>query len=437
MKRMISIFIVVCCLMVVTAYADQETNIITASGTCGPNLTWNLDSEGTLTISGTGEMDAYSIANDVPWYAYRKMIHTAMIGDDVESIGNYAFLDSVNLSNVTIGSSVKSIGQDAFEYCSELTEVRIPDSVTVIDTQAFYFCSNLKCVYIGNGVTNIKFRAFGGCARLERVYLGKSVTNIQAYAFSNCTALTDVYYNGTEAGMKAITIYGENMTLQNATWHCEARGTCGESLTWSLHNGTLTISGTGAMTDFDWYSGHAQTPWYDLSDNILHVVVEDGVTSVGTYAFFDNDYLLSVTLGDNVAVIGGNAFFSCDKLQTVTLGCRVAAIGECVFQGNGHLTDVYYSGYDMEAIRMDEYNASLRNASWHYLGNSVTLILPDNLRAIESGALANTAAVGIIIPASCRSIAADAFAGCTNLRWIINHSNITITPPAGVRLIKN
>lgn len=296
-----------------------------------------------------------------------------------------------------------------------MTEVRISDSVTTIGAQAF-----------------------GDCSKLERVYLGNGVRTIKASAFSDDTALTDVYYNAIEASRAVIKISSlNNDALLNANWHYKGSGICGDNLTWKLGYDTLTISGTGAMTDFDWYSGHAQTPWYDLAINILHVVVEDGVTSVGTYAFFDNDYLLSVTLGDNVTVIGANAFFSCDKLQTVTLGCRVAAIGECAFQGNSHLTDIYYSGYDMEAIRMDDYNASLRNASWHYLGNSVTLILPNNLRAIESGALANTAAVGIIIPASCRSIAADAFEGCTNLRWIINHSNVTITPPAGVRLIKN
>nr|MCR5123483.1 leucine-rich repeat domain-containing protein [Ruminococcus sp.] len=100
-------------------------------GPCGENLTWELDGEGTLTISGTGNMSDFSF-NNVPWYADRDNIKKVVIADGVTSIGKGAFQYLLKLESVSIPNSVVSIGREAFFVCEALADIAIPKSVTSI-----------------------------------------------------------------------------------------------------------------------------------------------------------------------------------------------------------------------------------------------------------------------------------------------------------------
>ena len=104
---------------------------IVASGTCGAegdgsNLTWTLDSEGVLTISGRGGMHDYG-SSDAPWYGYRSLVKSAVIADGVTSIGSCAFYDCTSLTSVTIPDSVTSIGDVAFASCTSLTGIWVAE----------------------------------------------------------------------------------------------------------------------------------------------------------------------------------------------------------------------------------------------------------------------------------------------------------------------
>ena len=183
---------------------------IVASGTCGAegdgsNLTWTLDSDGVLTISGTGAMKEYD-PYKAPWYGSSSRVKSAVIAEGVTSIGGKAFLDCTSLTSVTIPDSVTSIGKQAFMYCTSLTGVTIPDSVTSIGGAAFNGCSSLASVTIPNSVTSIGGAAFNGCSSLTSVTIPDSVTSINNGAFYDCSSLTDVYYAGSEAQWKAISI---------------------------------------------------------------------------------------------------------------------------------------------------------------------------------------------------------------------------------------
>jgi len=91
MKKKFLLVLMVTVLSILTLSAVSASAESIASGECGDNLTWNLDSDGTLTISGSGEMWDYSYYSDVPWYNNRKSITQLVIGDSVSSIGYYAF----------------------------------------------------------------------------------------------------------------------------------------------------------------------------------------------------------------------------------------------------------------------------------------------------------------------------------------------------------
>ena len=131
-----------------------SSNIV-ASGTCGAeenngdNLTWILDDEGVLTISGTGVMASWNWKGS-PWYANKDKIESVVIEDGVTSIGANAFDGCSGLTSITIPSSVTSIGEYTFDGCSGLTSITIPNSVKSIGTSAFSGCSGLtRVIYLG------------------------------------------------------------------------------------------------------------------------------------------------------------------------------------------------------------------------------------------------------------------------------------------------
>jgi len=121
------------------------------------------------------------------------------IPNSVTSIGECAFDECRNLTNVTIPNSVTSIGDCAFERCSSLTSVTIPNSVTSIGEGAFDGCSNLTSVTIGNSVTEIRDWTFSECSSLTSVIIPSSVTSIGYGAFSECPNLTACVEPGSYA----------------------------------------------------------------------------------------------------------------------------------------------------------------------------------------------------------------------------------------------
>ncbi|MCD8382486.1 MAG: leucine-rich repeat domain-containing protein, partial [Clostridiales bacterium] len=247
----------------------------TSSGSCGENLTWELDDSGTLTISGTGAMEEWEYYSESgsPWYDCSSDIKSVVIEEGVTNISSGAFEDCYNLISVTIANSVTSIGEQAFLYCESLTSITI-----------------------GNSVTSIGGYAFCCCTSLSSVTIPASVTSIGEGAFDSCDFLEMVYYGGTQSDWSAISIGSYNDYLTQAIIYF-ADGTtgggkvCGDNLTWSLDDdGTLTISGTGAMWDFsydsveDYYDEETDETYYTLETDIpwygryfTSVVIEDGV----------------------------------------------------------------------------------------------------------------------------------------------------------------
>ena len=273
MRRGLALLLAVLQVMLVFAVVPvSAADDVVDSGTCGENLTWVLNSEGTLTISGTDAMTDYSLDNNAPWYGNRVNIKAVNIENGVTVIGTSAFSDCSNLTDVTIPDSVVGISSAAFSGCSSLSSIVIPDSVGLINAAAFmncsslssiklpnnacglliegsafmncvslssielpnnvehigdtafYGCRNLIDIIIPDGISTIEFSTFGSCTKLSSVIISKSVTTIEEGAFSDCYNLVDVYYDGSEEDWSNIDIDDGNDPLLNTTIHYNSIG---------------------------------------------------------------------------------------------------------------------------------------------------------------------------------------------------------------------
>ncbi len=410
---------------VMIASEEPEAEIV-ASGECGDNLTWTLDADGVLTVSGEGDMDAMGGKEgpSAPWYQYSKDIRELVLENGITSIGLYAFFGLGNITEINIPSSVKNIEYAAFWNC-QLAELTIPSGVISINEEAFN-CPTLKTVHISDTVQNIHSRAFGvhdtcftidennpyytaektaiynkdktelwcntstlegdfyvadsvtkiksmaltNC-RFDTLYLPASIYLIETAAFWKCTNLKNVYFAGDAP--KAITVADFTDTADNITFYyyegakdwtsptwTDANGTtvktvmletpaekdnvCGENLTYSLSSdGVLTISGTGKMYEYDhptndYYSDRDPAPWHKQS--VKKVVIENGVTSIGDFAFYGCDLSNGITIASTVKTIGAQAFADALFSEIVIPEGVEELSGDNVFSGNHNLKSI-------------------------------------------------------------------------------------------------
>lgn len=182
----IMVMTILCFAVAMTASAETITG---ECGIEGDNLTWTLDTEtGVLTIDGEGEMDNYSLYNNInktsaPWWDYYSQITELVIGDEVTSIGDYAFYDCDALTSLDVSQNVKTIGNYTFYDCDKLKEITIPDSVTNMGVYSFAYSSSIETLKIGNGLTEIAVGAFYQCYNLYNIEFGTKLKIISKDAF--------------------------------------------------------------------------------------------------------------------------------------------------------------------------------------------------------------------------------------------------------------
>lgn len=258
MKRFISLFMTVIMIFSVVI----STDMLSVSATDNSNIKWSFDSKtGTLTISGTGEMDDYVWSSDVPWYRYMRNISSVTINKGITSIGKCAFWGCSSLTSITISSSVTTISSWAFNSCSSLTNITIPNSVTSIGESAFEDCKNLKKIIIPNNVIFIGDAAFWNCFSLEKVDILSSVKTIGKSAFRYCSSL------------KSVTI-------------------------------------SNSVTFIDNFA-------FSYCTSLKSVTIPNSVNSIGKYAFKGCTSLKSITIPKSVTSIGNHAFEDCSNLKDI------------------------------------------------------------------------------------------------------------------------
>ena len=252
------------------------------NGKCGTNATWHFDVEtGVLTVSGSGQMSDYTSASGAPWYALKSQIKKIVISDSVESVGNNAFREYPNLTDVILASTVTKIGTYSFATNVGLSEIDLANVKTIGDN-AFLECSGFTSINLPNA-DSIGESAFLKCTGLENVMLGSAehrVTKIGKRAFNICTNLKSI-------DLSHVDEVGE----------------------------------------------------YSFEESKLESVNLDGVKTIGQYAFNKSAELKVITVGDGLVSIGQSAF-SKTAVESVKIPGTVETIGIYIFSGCENLKNV-------------------------------------------------------------------------------------------------
>jgi len=338
-------------------------------GTCGEALTWHFDAEtGVLTVFGTGDMADFASASDVPWNAYAAEIKTVSLPQGLTRIGSSAFIKCTALEEVTLPDSLQTVGERAFYSCKKLAQITLPGSVTEIGKNAFYECSALARIsFLGNppaigtnafgyvaatafyGAGNENWtdgvrKPYGGTLQWKASCFGEhDVVTVPALTPNcitpgntegkHCAKCGEVFSVMTE-----LPATGEHSYVDTVCQVCgHIGGTCGEDLVWTFDpdTGVLEITGTGAMDDYS----RDEIPWAAyMMDNAVGVITSvslpDGITHIGSYAFFNNHNITQMELPGSLTGIGNNAFCS-TGIREITIPGTVTAIGDEAFRDSG------------------------------------------------------------------------------------------------------
>ena len=306
-----------------------------ASGVCGAegdNLTWTLDDQGTLTISGMGEMNNYDISS-APWSNNWEKIIKIIIDDGVTNIGIDAFSKCSNVTYLFIPGSITSIPDRAFLYCDNLSDVLLSEGIVSIGYNNFFISTGLRSITIPASVTEIHF-SLGGSSNLEEIIVNennsvyssdhgvlfdKSKTTLIKYPYNRPGELYTVPDSVVSIG------YGSFASSRNIS-------------SIIIPNSVTTIS---------------EQAFEDSS--VKHIVIPNSVTTIGDYAF-SMSQLTDITLPSNCSNMGHEVFYSCSNLVDVTIPVSLVSIDRYLFNECFQLHRIHYSG------TKEQWNVFLENA---------------------------------------------------------------------------
>ncbi len=363
----------------------------------------------------------------------------------VTAIGEDAFFDCTRIRKVVLPDTITEIGKNAFNNCVKLKEIVLSQKLVTICENAFYKCSELTSITIPDSVTSIGSSAFYDCSGLTNVTIGSGVTSIGKSAFYGCR-FTSVYYTGDIAGWCGIN--GLDAVLKSGSFPPVQFYIGNKKL-----EGDLVIpDGVTSIGDYAFYN----------CSGLTSISIPNSVTSIGDYAFSEcinlqyniydnakylgnsnNPYLVlikainksitSCKINENTKFIHSSAFGDCSKLANITIPDSLISIGSELFTSNrgyvGEGFSVYYTGDIKGWCEISGlYEINFCSHTLYIGGNKIEgdLVIPDGVKSISDCAFYNCSGLtSITIPDSVTSIGERAFSDCSGLTSITIPDSVT------------
>ena len=350
-----------------------------------------------------------------PWHDGKSALTEVVLSDGIESICDNAFKDCINLEFVTFPNNPYTLGGGALSNTLWMRN-HVVNGLYIVGNSLIDGSLATGEVVIPGNVTEIKKMAFANNGSITSLTIPESVVNVEEQAFYNCYHLkeltvpcsADIYKDGVFSNTK----YLEKLTM---------------------------TKGTGTMLAFATDSRYLYTPWYLSASTLTTVVLEEGITNIGTSAFRDLTKLKNLSLPGSLKSIGNSAFNGDSSLSVLELPDGFETIGTAAFYNCTGLkeitmpcsTDVgtYLSNFgnctNIEKITMTKgtgvmgsFNGKYNCTPWYISREKLKeFILEDGITNIGSYMFyGNTSFTGFEIPDSVQSIGVNAFYNCTNLK---------------------
>lgn len=476
-SRMRMIFFAAVTLMGLLAFCsapaeqDGNDNGYIASGSCGESVVWGLDADGTMTISGKGEIPPFEYAYG-PWTPYAEKIKSIVVKPGITGIGSYAFFKCSSMESITLPSTVTHIENEAFLGCLSLTSVYaadleswmnisfnstsgnpmsyadrlylggllavdlvIPDHMTGIGAYTFYGCKTIKSVKIGANVTSIGDLAFSGCSGMTSVTIPERVTGIKSLAFYGCSSLTSVTIPDSVTSIKAYAFFGcsslESIIIPDSVTSIgnSAFGDCSRLKATVGRNSYARkyCEENGVPYRFPACRDHTVVTLAAVAPTCT-----EGGWTEGRYCAVCNEVLAD---RESVAALGHTVSFG-QSIYEATAGSRIQISAELtcghaaalrfmipgkmeIIQETGDAVVLACGTPGVVTIAVETVDSARSSTSCTLIIHAAErLVLPGALTHIEAEAFRGAAAMEVVLSARVTRIGEMAFAGCKNLTLI-------------------
>ena len=436
-------------------FSDEVMHLPAGILACGRqnNADWYLDTEGLMTIWGTGSMDnggGYS----PNWKSYKENIKQVFIQEGITDIGYEAFCDCPNLISITIPDTITQIGYQAFAR-SGITNISIPTGVTQISLQAFYYCRDLEAInvasdnqyyssadgvlynkqkteliccpagYIGDlsipanvkrigreafawctkltgvsipdSVTSFEYGAFQYCSMLNQITIPDGLTSIGDSAFRDCVSLPSIIIPEGVTSIGSYAFSGcTNLTIASIPASVSSIGSGTFYNCTNLTSATISEGMTGISDSV-----------FSNCTSLTSITIPDGLTSIGNYAFQNCTNLNSISFLDGITSIGSNSFYNC----SAKLYAHFDSTGAKELSKAGYCFRVPDSNFDLKYLYND---GIITGIEINRVDQDITsFTIPDYVTAIGGSAFYNCIHLtSISIPNSVTSIGGSAFWNC-------------------------
>ena len=337
----------------------------------------------------------------------------------VVAIGENAFYNSVNMTDVIIPNSVTTIRKWAFCGCTGLTRVIIPNSVTTIGDYVFYNCNQIVSITFGSGLTMIGrtiFYAAGG-KMTDMTCLAKRPPDFADHNFG--------FFYGSSYYPQTLHVLPESVEEYKSAimWRNFAKilGDASENgyafvvdgIYYDVKNGKAIVTNNGHL---NCYSGNVVIP-----DEVTHEGITYPVVAIGDDAFKECIDLFHITISNTVTAIGNYSFYNCKSLTDITLPDSLTSIGHDAFH--------YCTG--LTQMTIPDAVTIIGNSAFKGCVGIKSLTLGKSVATIEPFAFQYCSMTSITIPESVSSIGEYAFSGCYGMKALvfnaINYANQSIS----------